>query len=155
MIKKILNYDNEEDRNILIQKSIEVEDIESVKDLIQNLKDTLNSIVSEARGISAVQIGELKRVCLCKWDNRLITMINPTITRTRGNQLFTEGCLSVPGVYKGINRFQKVWCTYLDENGNPQEIAEGGRMSDIIQHEIDHMNGVCLLYEKELDERKK
>ena len=75
-------------------------------------------------------------------------MINPTFTRTRGSQKFAEGCLSVPGVYKDILRYQKVWCSYKDENGNDAEIAEGGRMSDIIQHEVDHMNGKCLLYEK-------
>jgi peptide deformylase len=153
MVKRILSYNNKEDKEILTQKSEEVKDINEIKELIEDLKDTLRTSVVDARGISAVQIGELKRVCLCKWDNRLITMINPIITRTRGNQLFTEGCLSVPGVYKDVRRPQKVWCSYMDENGNMQEIAEGGRMSDIIQHEIDHMDGVCLLYE-ELEERK-
>ena len=76
-------------------------------------------------------------------------MINPEITRSRGNEEYTEGCLSVPLVVKKIPRFQKVWCSYLDENGQKQEIAEGGRMSDIIQHEIDHLNGICKLIDGE------
>lgn len=78
-----------------------------------------------------------------------VVMANPTFTRVRGSQDYIEGCLSVPFVFKKINRYQKVWCSYMDENGNPAEIAEGGRMSDIIQHEVDHMNGKCLLYDKE------
>ena len=70
-------------------------------------------------------------------------MINPKITKTRGKQIFVEGCLSIPAVFKKIERFQKVWCSYIDENGEVREIAEGGRMSDIIQHELDHFEGVC------------
>ena len=73
-------------------------------------------------------------------------MINPTITRTRGETEFLEGCLSVPNKYSKISRAQKVWCTYLDENGEQKEIAEGGRMSNIIQHELDHFEGICKLY---------
>jgi peptide deformylase len=74
-------------------------------------------------------------------------MINPTITRSRGNQKYVEGWLSVPGKYIEVPRFQKVWCTYLDENGQEQEIAQGGRMSNIIQHEMDHFDGVCRVSE--------
>lgn len=43
-------------------------------------------------------------------------MINPEIKRTRGEQLFEEGCLSIPGQTKNIMRNQKVWCEYFDEN---------------------------------------
>lgn len=150
MIKRILNYNNEEDRAVLSQPSVEVTDFNSgeYKQLIQDLKDTFN-IIQDARGISAIQIGVPLRVCVCKWGNMYVVLTNPTFTRVRGSQDFVEGCLSVPFVYKKINRYQKVWCSYKDENGNDAEIAEGGRMSDIIQHEVDHMNGKCLLYEEE------
>ena len=149
MVRKILNYNNEEDRQILSTPSAVVTDFNSkeFKTLIQDLKDTMR-LAPDARGISAIQIGVPLRVCICSWDNKLVTMINPVFTRTRGSQKFAEGCLSVPGVYKDIVRYQKVWCSYKDENGNDAEIAEGGRMSDIIQHEVDHMDGKCLLYEE-------
>lgn len=74
-------------------------------------------------------------------------MINPVITRSRGKQLYLEGCLSVPGTFKDVERAQKVWCSYIDENGEQKEIAEGGRMSNIIQHEIDHFDGSCKVAE--------
>ena len=151
MIKRILNYNNEEDRKILSQTSAEVTDFnsEEFKQLIQDLRDTFDRI-PDARGISAIQIGVPLRVCICKWAHMYVIMANPVFTRVRGSQDYVEGCLSVPFVFKKINRYQKVWCSYIDENGNPAEIAEGGRMSDIIQHEVDHMNGKCLLYEEEV-----
>lgn len=145
MIKRILNYRNEEDKEILSQKSETVENIDEVKDLIQDLKDTLHAI-PDAKGLSAIQLGINKRICICSWGGDEILLINPVITRSRGEQEYLEGCLSVPSVYKKVKRFQKVWCSYLDENGNQQEIAQGGRMSDIIQHELDHFEGECKLY---------
>ena len=145
MIKRILNYRNEEDKEILSQKSETVENIDEVKDLIQDLKDTLHAI-PDAKGLSAIQLGINKRICICSWGGDEVLLINPVITRCRGEQEYLEGCLSVPGVYKKVTRFQKVWCSYLDENGEQQEIAQGGRMSDIIQHELDHFEGKCKLY---------
>lgn len=67
MIKRILNYNNEEDRAVLSQPSAEVTDFNSgeYKQLIQDLKDTFN-IIQDARGISAIQIGVPLRVCVCK-----------------------------------------------------------------------------------------
>ena len=145
MIKRILNYRNEEDKEILSQKSETVENIDEVKDLIQDLKDTLHAI-PDAKGLSAIQLGINKRICICSWGGDEVLLINPVITRGRGEQEYLEGCLSVPGVYKKVTRFQKVWCSYLDENGEQQEIAQGGRMSDIIQHELDHFEGKCKIY---------
>lgn len=145
MIKRVLNYRNEEDKEILSQKSETVENIDEIKDLIQDLKDTLHAI-PDAKGLSAIQLGINKRICICSWGGDEILLINPVIIRSRGEQEYLEGCLSVPGIYKKVKRFQKVWCSYLDENGNQQEIAQGGRMSDIIQHELDHFEGECKLY---------
>ncbi len=145
MIKRILSYRNEEDKETLSQKSEAVENIDEVKDLIQDLKDTLHAI-PDAKGLSAIQLGINKRICICSWGGDEVLLINPVITRSRGEQEYLEGCLSVPGVYKKVTRFQKIWCSYLDENGEQQEIAQGGRMSDIIQHELDHFEGECKLY---------
>lgn len=147
MIKRILEYNNEADRKILRQISEPVNEItDDIKTLIQDLKDTLHS-VGNAKGISAIQIGIPKQICICAWAGEEYVMINPIITRSRGNQLFVEGCLSVPGIYKEIPRAQKVWCTFTNESGDTQEVAEGGRMSNIIQHEIDHFSGSCKIYD--------
>ena len=145
MIKKILTYP--EDKEILTTKSMKVENIEEVRELIKDLKDTLHA-TDLGKGISAIQIGVPKQVCICSWGRKEIVMINPIITRARGKQDFSEGCLSAPGKFKMVPRFQKVWCTFIDENGEIKEIADGGRMSNIIQHELDHFKGDCPLFEE-------
>ena len=143
MIKKILTYP--QDKEILSQISEEVDNIEEIRDLIQDMRDTMHSDLF-GRGISAIQIGVPKRVCIILWNGKETVLINPVITRTRGEKIYKEGCLSAPGIFKDIKRAQKVWCPYLDVNGQQQEIAEGGRASDIIQHELDHFEGKCQVY---------
>ena len=144
MIKDVLLYENEKDREILTQKSTETT-IEESKQLIEDLRDTLNASKNGC-GISAVQIGELKRVCIIKYNGKEIVMINPVITRTRGEVNSEEGCLSAPRLFGTFKRAQKVWCEYTDENGNKKEIAEGGLCSRIIQHELEHMDGWCEVF---------
>lgn len=144
MIKTILTYPN--DKDLLTTPSEDVKNLDEVKILIQDLKDTLHN-TRDGKGISAIQIGVPKKVCICSWAGDEIVMINPKITRTRGSQEYAEGCLSAPGVYKMVPRYQKVWCEYLDENWEVKEIAEGGRMSNIIQHELDHFDGSCPVFE--------
>lgn len=143
MIKKILTYP--ENKDILTKKSLETNP-EECKDLIQDLKDTLHAS-KEGVGISAVQIGELKRVFVAHYNGKDIVMINPIITRKRGEIISNEGCLSAPGIYGDFKRAQKVWCTYIDENGKEREIAEGGLISRIIQHELDHLDGWCVVFD--------
>lgn len=144
MIKDVLLYENEKDREVLTQKSVETT-VEESKQLIEDLRDTLNASKNGC-GISAVQIGELKRVCIIKHNGKEIIMINPVITRTRGEVNSEEGCLSVPHLFGIFKRAQKVWCEYTDENGNKKEIAEGGLCSRIIQHELEHMDGWCEVF---------
>ena len=143
MVKEILIYP--ESKEILTQKSEEVGDInEEIKNIIEDLNDTLND--STGCGISAIQIGIPKRICIIKYNNENIVMINPKITNARGEVYFREGCLSVPGFYTNVKRAQKVWCSYLDENGREKEIAQGGLCSVIIQHELDHFDGWCEVF---------
>lgn len=144
MVKEILTYDKNKD--ILIQKSEPVIMItDEIKNIIQDLKDTLEAH-PEGAGISAVQIGELKRICVIKYNNQIYTLINPVIAKTRGEIDYVEGCLSVPSLSTNVKRFQKVWCIYLDEEGKERELSDGGLCSIIIQHELDHFRGECPLF---------
>ena len=151
MIREILTYPK--DKEILTSSSVEV-NANEVQDLIQDLKDTLHS-TEHGVGISAVQIGELKRVCVIHYNGQDITLINPVITRKRGKIDSREGCLSVPQKYGTFKRAQKVWCTYIDENGRIKETETGGFLSRIIQHELDHLDGWCSVFELEVDKCKK
>lgn len=151
MVKEILIYP--ESKEILTQKSEEVGDInEEIKNIIEDLNDTLND--STGCGISAIQIGIPKRICIIKYNNENIVMINPKITNARGEVYFREGCLSAPGFYTNVKRAQKVWCSYLDENGREKEIAQGGLCSVIIQHELDHFDGWCEVFNEVKEDNK-
>lgn len=144
MIREILVY--EKDKEILTQKSEKVTEInDDIKNLIQDLKDTLNSHDTGV-GISAIQIGVPKRVCIVKCEGQVYTLINPYITKKTGGLIFKEGCLSAPNKSKNVRRAQKVWCNYTDENGNHKQLAKGGLCSVIIQHELDHFNGWCEVF---------
>lgn len=142
MIKKILTYP--ENKDILTSVSVKTTAEES-KQLIQDLKDTLHN-TQNGVGISAVQIGELKRVCVIHYNGQDIVMINPVITRKRGEINSQEGCLSVPKKFGTFKRAQKVWCTYMNEDGKFKEIEGGGLLSRIIQHECEHMDGWCEVF---------
>lgn len=144
MIKDILIYPN--DKDILTQKSETVYNVAEVQDLIQDLKDTLHNTKSGV-GISAVQIGVLERVCVIHYNGRDYVLINPIITRKRGLIKSKEGCLSVPKKYGIFDRAQKVWCEYIDEDGEQKELDTGGMLSVIIQHELDHFEGKCPVFD--------
>lgn len=146
MVREILTYPK--DKETLLLKSMKVQDIncEETKTIIQDLKDTLKE-TNNGKGMSAIQIGYPLQICICSWAGDEVVMINPEITRTRGQQNFLEGCLSAPGFYVEVPRAQKVWCEYIDETGERKVIDKGGRMSNIIQHELDHFDGICKVHE--------
>lgn len=145
MVKKILIYP--EDKVLLSTKSVDA-NWEDCAEIIQDLKDTLKA--NDGVGISAIQIGIPKRVCYINYGGQEFAMINPKITwrrsGTSGVKLFKEGCLSAPGVYTMVERSQKVICQYTNEKGEKKEIGEGGWMSAIIQHELDHFEGDCEVF---------
>src|SRR5690606_5649425 len=73
----------------------------------------------------------------------LTTFINPQIEfLTDELQGFWEGCLSVPGLRGFVERPKKVKVTYLDETGKPKEIIAEGFLSTVLQHELDHLQGI-------------
>ena len=142
MIRPIFKYP--EDKEILTKPSIEVTEFtDEIKELIQDLKDTI--LNSHGVGISAIQVGRPYQICVINW-NGLHVLVNPKIVRSRGLHTMREGCLSVPGLYLETTRAQKVWIKALDENGKEIEYAEGGNGSYIAQHELDHFQGKCNLF---------
>ena len=73
-------------------------------------------------------------------------MVNPTIRNTSGKALDTEGCLSIPGLYvEDVGRPESINVEYYDLEGNKHEIETSGHFARVIQHELDHLNGVLFL----------
>ena len=143
MIRPIFTYPK--DKDILTQPSVEVTDFnDDVKQTITDLIDTVKA--HKGAGISAIQIGKPYRICVINWGGTQV-LVNPVITRSRGEHTMREGCLSVPGLFIETTRAQKVWVSALDENQKEIEYAEGGNGSYIVQHELDHFDGHCTLFD--------
>lgn len=134
-----------------------------IKKLISDLKQAIN-FQKDAAAISAVQIGKLVRLFIIskkifndetteKLKNDLV-FINPKILKiSKDKQLLEEGCLSVRYVYGKVLRPEKVAIEAYDENGKKFTRGFSGLFAQIVQHEIDHLNGV-LFTDKAVDVEK-
>lgn len=147
MQKRILLADSPEDLEKLHQKSEKVEKVGSdTKKLVQEMFESMKA--GSGIGLSAPQIGVLKRVMIAEYKSEKdpvprTVLINPEIIWTsKKEELDEEGCLSFPNIYGIVRRPEKIRYKALDENGQPIEKKATGLLARIIQHEIDHLNGV-------------
>ncbi|SRR5690606_29875407 len=110
-----------------------------VKDMLETMYD------AQGIGLAATQIDVHERVVVIDVSeerNEPLVLINPEITwASEEKQLGEEGCLSVPGIYDGVERSTSVKVKALDENGKSREIAAEGLLAICMQHEMDHLLG--------------
>ncbi len=119
--------------------------VAAVDDRLRTLIDDMLETMYEANGIglAATQIDVHQRLVVIDTSeerNQPMVLINPEITwmsdeRVKGD----EGCLSVPGIYDGVERATAVKVTALDRNGQTQNIEAEGLLAICIQHELDHL----------------
>ncbi len=147
MIQKIVSADDP----VLRKKSKPVKKIDKrILKLVQDLKDTLVAQKDPPGvGLAACQIGKNVRVFAMKDGDRVRGIINPQILRksdnrqsTTDNRKILEGCLSIIDYYGPLNRPQKLTLKYLNEKGEKKTKIFKGFPAQIVQHEIDHLNGV-------------
>jgi len=92
-------------------------------------------------GLAANQVGVCQRFFV--WDVGMV--INPVILGYHGDQVYgNEGCLSFPGVIAQKQRFSKIHAQFLDERGMLITRFYDGHAARIFQHELDHLNGICI-----------
>lgn len=131
---------------ILRQKTKKIRSIDrSVKKLIEDMLETLH--VDEGRaGLAAPQVGvSLRLTVICMPGEDDIILINPQIVRRKGERLVSEGCLSIPGYTGQLMRAESVTADGLDANGKEVRIKADGLLSQALEHEIDHLNGVLYI----------
>jgi peptide deformylase len=121
-----------------------------VDDKIQRLAHDMAQTMYSAGGIglAAPQVGVALRVVVADvTDNQsgLITLVNPKITRTSGRGTFTEGCLSIPGKVVRTQRAATVSVNAKDLDGKQLGFTAKGTLAMVIQHEIEHLDGVLFL----------
>jgi peptide deformylase len=127
-------------------------EVVSVDDEIRRLMDDMAETMYEAPGIglAAPQVGVSKRVIVIDITYQedpagLICLVDPEITIFEGEGEMEEGCLSVPDLSTAVNRHLKVTVEGLDQDGRKRVIEADGLLARVLQHEIDHINGVLIL----------
>ncbi len=133
------------------------EEILDINDDLIQLTQIMHESMLKAGGIgiSAPQIGTSKRLFVYDMGNGLNTLINPTVPENEGEWIFEEGCLSIPGYFWKIIRPKKILVKGRNLNGDDVEFEADKFLSRLIQHEIDHLNGVLLLERLGDDEKEK
>lgn len=128
------------DERILHQKSKRVSSIDdTVRNLIVSLKDTM--IANNGVGLAAPQCGVFKRIIVTK--DRVL--INPEIiNHTETTVTDSEGCLSIPNTYTQKERYSQITVKYRNTKGHPKIETFIDLMARIIQHEIDHLDGILM-----------
>lgn len=111
--------------------------------VIQDLKDTLAANRERCVGMGANMIGANKRIIIVAVGPLALVMVNPVITAKTGAYQTMEGCLSLPGE-RPTTRYQTITVSYLDEHFKPQTHEYTDFTAQIIQHEVDHCDGILI-----------
>ncbi|MBI1812537.1 peptide deformylase [Candidatus Peregrinibacteria bacterium] len=112
--------------------------------LIKNMQETMEE--ANGVGLAAPQIGEPVRLCLATINQKLTPLINPQIPwRSLETTVEEEGCLSLPNVWLPVRRSTEIVVTYLDVSGKKQDRRVSGFDARVIQHEVDHLDGVLIV----------
>lgn len=142
MVYKIKKYGED----VLREVATEVETIdEDILTLLDDMVETMYE--TKGVGLAAPQVGVSKRIFVCdQGDGVVRKIINPVIIPLTQEIIeYEEGCLSVPGIYKKVQRINQIQINYTNEkNEKVQEIVEGF-LAVIMQHEFDHLEGTLFV----------
>ena len=158
MIREIITYPNK----LLRTKSKNVEEFNSeLHTLLDDMYETM--IAASGVGLAAIQIAVPLNVLIInpineediQDKNDLIEAINPIITHKDGTQVFTEGCLSVPGFSEDVTRAKHIIVEYFDRNGQKQIMECEDFLAVAWQHEMEHLAGHLFIEHLSIIKRKK
>ena len=119
-----------------------------IADLVKDMVDTMYA--NDGLGLAAPQIGESLRIIVLdvsqvEINSSLLKLINPQIVDSKGNIIWEEGCLSLPGINEEIERKEYVKVRAYNPDGEQIEIEGEGLFAVALQHEIDHLDGILLV----------
>jgi peptide deformylase len=138
------------DENILRTKcdDVSLDEINSIIDKLQIELDYANKLGKSGVGLAAPQIGIFKKAAIIRYNKFSLNLINCKIEKTFDPFIFKEeSCLSFPSLKENTNRYEEI---YVKDNLiYPYSFIATGQLSVIIQHEIDHLNGI-LFFDKKI-----
>ncbi len=158
MIREVITYPNK----LLRLKSKDVEQFDSeLHTLLDDMYDTM--MAQGGVGLAAIQIAIPLNVLIINLPNEedvqekndLIEAINPVITHKDGTQIFTEGCLSVPGFSEDVTRAEHITVEFFDRFGEKQTMQSEGFLAVAWQHEMEHLAGHLFIENLSIIKRKK
>lgn len=120
-----------------------------IKKLVRDISDTMYA--QDGVGLAAPQVGVSLQICVISKDysfdgQKELVLINPQwekLSILKNND--TEGCLSVPNMYGEVKRYKKIKVRARDINGRPLEFYTDTFLARIVQHEVDHLNGILFI----------
>ncbi|HEV8340628.1 MAG TPA: peptide deformylase [bacterium] len=111
--------------------------------LIDAMLETLHTV--RGLGLAAPQVGESKRILVAEVEDRVVVLVDPTISRASGEEIDTEACLSIPGVVAPVRRALRVTVKGKNRRGRGITVQAEGLLARVLQHEIDHLDGILFL----------
>jgi peptide deformylase len=141
MNKEIIKYPSP----LLKKRAEEIKEIsEDIQKLAKEMIEIMNA--NQGVGLAATQIGESKRIIVVDPGDGPRIFFNPRIfKKSWKKEIIEEGCLSLPGYSLRILRPKEIEIDFLDEKGERIKMKANGLLARIIQHEIDHLDGILLL----------
>lgn len=158
MVREVITYPNK----LLRTKSKDVEKFdEELHTLLDDMYETM--LAQNGVGLAAIQVAIPLNVLIINLPNEkdfqdkadLIEAINPVITHKDGEQVFTEGCLSVPGFSEDVKRAMHIVVEYYNRDGQKQKMECEGFLAVAWQHEMEHLEGHLFIENLSFLKRKK
>jgi peptide deformylase len=126
---------------------------ESLVRLTEDMLATMRE--NEGVGLAANQVGRLKRVLVAEVDDEEYVIVNPVLTApAETTEKGPEGCLSIPGIQVEVERPTAVTVSGQDVSGKPLRIEASDLLARVLQHEVDHLDGVLILDRTDRESRK-
>jgi peptide deformylase len=134
---------------VLREVSCPVADFGEARAILADLADTLHEfrrVHGFGRGISAIQIGEPRRIIYIEFEGAAYSLVNPVYERQSPEKFrLWDDCFSFPGLLVYLERSLSVALRYQDENGRARALEATGPLSELIQHEMDHQDGILAI----------
>ena len=139
---------------VLKQRAKDVEEFDGkLAALTQGMTSTMYEAIG--CGLAAPQIGVQRRVVTYDVGDGPFVIINPEIVDSSGTAVYEEGCLSIPGLRFDVERPEKITVRGLDVNGNEVVFEDDDFLARMMQHEIDHLDGILTIDRLSPKDRKR